>query len=433
MIEITSCRKCDVAPNMLQDFALDLPREGMDLSKEPFAIMGWIVPRTTRAREIEVHEGGRFVASVPVNMARPDVEQLFPGNPAGDKLGFCVYLNAFLLPTPFALDVTGVGEDGTRVKLYHIEGRSWLNKKPYSMQTRPLLINTLGRSGSTLFVSLLGAHPEIVAYRPFEAEARYLNYWIEIFFRLTDPKSWMQPMEAHDGRDPAWILGGQVSAGIHFALYPEMFSWFHEEYVISVLGFCLRSLERHYQKVADLLQKKVVSYFCEKVLADVWTDRFLELVPDCKEILLVRDFRDMFCSIRAFNEKMGFLSFSREHFSSDPEYLTVSLGPAAKNLLDVRRRRAKSAILVKYEDLILNTKKTLKNVLKSLGVDSSPATIRHILRQVQGVDQEKVDSHMTASNGPESVGRFRRDLDPGLRQLCDQVFGEALEGFGYTL
>jgi Sulfotransferase family len=433
LIEIVSCKKYDVAQDILHDFTLDLPREGMDMSKNPFAIMGWIVPGAARAREIQVHEEGRFVTSVPVNMPRPDVEQHFPGNFAGDKLGFCVYLNPFLLPTPFALDVTGIGEDGTRIKLYHIEGRSWLKKKPRSMKIRPLLINTLGRTGSTLFVSLLGAHPEIVAYRPFEAEARYLNYWLEIFFRLTDPKSWMQPMEAHDRRDPGWILGTQVSPGIHYSLYPEMFSWFHEEYATSVLGFCLGSLDRHYQNVARLLHKRAASYFCEKVLADVWTDRFRELVPYCKEIFLVRDFRDTFCSIRAFNEKMGFLSFSREYFSSDPEYLTLSLGPAARNLLEVWRRRANSAILVKYEDLVLDTERALKSLFQALGVDSSPAAIRYILRMVQGVDQKRVDSHMTASNGADSVGRFKGDLDPGLRQVCDQVFGEALEGFGYPL
>jgi hypothetical protein len=99
----------------------------------------------------------------------------------------------------------------------------------------------------------------------------------------------------------------------------------------------------------------------------------------------------------------------------------------------VWRRRANSAILVKYEDLVLETERTLKALFQALGVDSSPAAIRHILLMDQGVDQKRVDSHMTASNGADSVGRFTRDLDPGLRQVCDQVFGEALEGFGYPL
>ena len=65
-----------------------------------------------------------------------------------------------------------------------------------------------------------------------------------------------------------------------------------------------------------------------------------ELYPDGREIFLVRDFRDMLCSIRAFNEKRGSAAFGLDGPGAEEAYVVEVLAPSVKNLLDEWRDRA---------------------------------------------------------------------------------------------
>ena len=128
------------------------------------------------------------------------------------------------------------------------------------------MLTTLGRTGSTVSIAYLGAHPEIIAYRTYEVEARYASYRVQLFLSLSDPKSWIYPITADDRPDPGWILGEQLLQPSHFALYPEMFEWFNKEYTESLFKFCFQNLQRHYQQVENILNKKMplsfVKNFC---------------------------------------------------------------------------------------------------------------------------------------------------------------------------
>ena len=46
-----------------------------------------------------------------------------------------------------------------------------------------------------------------------------------------------------------------------------------------------------------------------------------ELYPDARELILVRDPRDMLASILAFNRRRGFDAFGREDVGTDQEYV----------------------------------------------------------------------------------------------------------------
>jgi hypothetical protein len=143
----------------------------------------------------------------------------------------------------------------------------------------------------------------------------------------------------------------------------------------------------------------------------------------------VRDFRDMLCSIRAFNAKRGTLGFNRDQVASEEEYI-ARLGREAQQLLGNWKARADRALLVRYEDLILQPEETLEEMLRYVGVDSSGAMVDDILGRAL-VDTPEMRAHRTSGGPKASIGRWRSDLDAESKAMCERVFGEALREFGY--
>ena len=85
-----------------------------------------------------------------------------------------------------------------------------------------------------------------------------------------------------------------------------------------------------------------------------------ELYPSAKEIFLVRDFRDMACSILAFDRKRGFAGFGRPDGAATRSTCAMELREMA---LDLRKQlghdRRDRAHLVRYEDLVLRPIETV--------------------------------------------------------------------------
>ena len=170
-------------------------------------------------------------------------------------------------------------------------------------------------------------------------------------------------------------------------------------------------------------------YFAEKHLADEIPGILWEIYSNPKEIFLVRDFRDMLCSIRAFNARRGTAGFGRNTAASEEEYI-VNLGREAERLMKSWQSRGSRSCLVRYEDLMLEPVKQLFRILKYLGLESSDATIQKMIRQAS-VDSPELEQHRTSSEPGKSVGRWLTDLDSSSLQVCEQVFGGMLREFGY--
>ncbi len=296
---------------------------------------------------------------------------------------------------------------------------------------RPLLLTTLGRTGSTYALGLLGCHPDIVVYKPFKAEARYISYWMEFCIRLKDHKSWTSPVASDKRQDPSWLLGSAFEKHMERALYPEVREWFKRDYAESLENFAKESLARHYRVVAEIQNKIFPLYFSEKALPNHFTSQVLSWQPDAKEIVLVRDFRDMFCSITAFNKKRGFEGFARNMFGNDEEYIRKSLAPSARMLLDAWQERKNSAVLMRYEDLVIAPEATLNSVLKQLRLDNSDATIKDMLDQSAKLNKNSRKHHQTSPGPAQSIGRYKNDLESRERRMCTEAFEASLQGFGY--
>ena len=157
-----------------------------------------------------------------------------------------------------------------------------------------------------------------------------------------------------------------------------------------------------------------------------------ELYPDAREVVLVRDFRDMLCSILAFNAKRGVQGFGRDRADSDAEFVD-EMGKPADALARSWEQRASKAHLVRYEDLVSRPAETVEGLLDYVGLDSGQQIVQAMLAELDQAGEEATKHRTTSAATDESIGRWRAELGPELLARCEQAFGPALEAFGYPV
>ena len=119
MVQITSYKKCKVDKDIIIDFTPDIPKKDFNPSITPFGFMGWIaVGGAYKFDTIEIYSKDQLIQSIPINMRRPDVAKLFPENPAGDRLGFFRYFNAFLLPQIFEITIFAISNNTEKLNYF---------------------------------------------------------------------------------------------------------------------------------------------------------------------------------------------------------------------------------------------------------------------------------------------------------------------------
>jgi hypothetical protein len=391
---------------------LEAPRP--ELSEEHLGLdfRGWILGRTTPPYNVTVRHGEVVYLNLPVGVPRPDVAASFSAAPGAQTSGFNGSLNLLGLPLDCTLEVAA-GVDGAQMPILELEvTRPAIATLPRP-RFRPLLVTTLGRSGSTLLMELLATHPAIGIHPTANYETRAITFWAYQLGSLAHP----------DGVP----YGAEAFGHFHLADSAKERAWMTSEYARRAATFCDASLQTYYE--ANLPRGANVSYVAEKSHPDripwiVW-----EMYPnDTKEVILVRDPRDIYCSIREFNRKRGYPAFRRAEVASEDEYIRL-LGHDAQGLYSSWVRRSWRSHVIRYEDLVSNPATTLGGLLEYLDLSEDKKALRRMTRLAERRDAPT--EHMTSDSIEMSVGRWRRELDDATLELCDSVFGPMLEGFGY--
>jgi hypothetical protein len=179
--------------------------------------------------------------------------------------------------------------------------------KPRDEPLIPVLIELAsGRSGSTLLMQLLGTSNEIAFDRAYPFEHRYLEHFLHLLTPLgesPDPKRDSSGVKL--SRRPAGRFGSIpfdpqiVECGaLRDVAFGDM--WFDFSEVVRA-------------------QQPVARFYAEKLVGD-----FMLLTKSGLEfrlLQLVRDPRDTFTSIRAFDKRRGFYGFGRGKWQSEGKYL----------------------------------------------------------------------------------------------------------------
>jgi Sulfotransferase family len=427
-VRISSVTFPPLDPSRFRGGNLDHPCEGAECESYSVVLDGWVLHRIARPR-VELRADGELVASVPVDRRRPDVAGCYPDVAESELSGFSAILHTLDLPRAFELQVDVLAEGAGRATLAVVRGgRAALPAREDGPW--PIRVTSLGRMGTTYLMLLLASHPEVLVVPPFPFETGAGAYWASVLDALARPESYLQQV-ASDQRGRFWWLG---DPGFSVETYLEPGGpahWLGGEGVDSLAAFAAARIQSVYQALARDMGKPRACCFAEKQTPQAhWRRPLAELFPRLREIVLVRDLRDMVCSILAFNAKRGHVSFQRELFSSDEDFIRAQRDPA---LALLQAWRADGALRVRYEELVLHPRPTLRSLLVALGLDSSEGVLDDILARAPSIEPSDQQEHKTSAGPRESIGRWKRDLSRAQARLCEEALGDLLTAFGYPL
>ena len=415
----------------LHDGWLDGPPEGGGSDTHNFEVVGWALGERARVEAVRVVNGGQVIAEVAPSEARADIARAYPGVEGAASSGFRALVRATELEPEFSVEVVAGLEGGGSFPLATVHGERSALAPSRTPALNPLMLTTIGRSGSKWLAWLLSCHPAVVGFQPLVFEPRLATYWMTVFRSLSAPKSYLRQIHAERWDEPRWWLGDGAGA-MPAPLALEMGEWLGSAGVDNLASLCQQQVEAFYLEVGRRSEKPEARYFAEKFLLDpVLLDLTTEVFPGARELILVRDFRDRLSSVFAWNELRGERGFGHDAEMSQTEYLVERVRGDAEGLLSRWRRRGEEAQLVRYEDLILEPHRTLTAILRFLGVDAGEDAVAATL-ELANRPNELLDGHKTVSDPARTIGRWRRDLPADLAAECNEILAPVLAEFGYT-
>ena len=424
ILDVTTCRT-----DQLIGFAIDRPGSNSQSDTYQIEIVGWVLGRGGPAEAVELRQRGRLVRHVAVDHARPDVAKLFPDVPGAQHSGFWICCGVTGLGTDFEIEIEAVLGGDARVRLGTIRGRHQPVRSNFNPTLQPLMVTSLGRTGTTWLMQLLSQHPAIVAHPAYPYEVRCAGYWAHMFTVLVEPANFGQSAHPDTFDLNSFWVGHHPFHSAFVTRDSPLGEWFGRQYVEDVAAFCQRNIENFYLEVAKIQGRTNPRYFAEKYNPTQQPRLMWELYPKAREIFLIRDFRDMMCSIFAFNARRGIPGFGRDRANTEEGHIR-EVQADVQRLLESWRERSKRAHLLRYEDLILRPEPTLEALFAYLDIDRSSEMIREILKRAS-IDTVDAQQHRTTPDPKSSIGRWRRELTPQLRGQCEEVFSDLLRQFGY--
>jgi hypothetical protein len=407
--------------------AIDSPTAGESVAGVGFTVSGWAVGVDVPVNAVEIVARGDVLRRTALSLPRTDVADLFPGLEGAESSGFTTGVGLIGLPSPFEIEVHVVAGD-QRWRLASIGGRRDPLHGGYEPRLLPLMVTCLGRTGTTLLMRLLSAHPDIVVHERHPHETRAATYWMHVVKVLGEPGAFFEPgrwiphfaqlesVLANPFSSPPWVNEESVVG------------WATGEHVDTLAAFCRRTIDDFYEQVAGDQGKRGAQRFLEKQFPSLIADVLAEVDESTLELVSVRDPRDMLCSYLATPWWREFFGYGDDPAAADR--LVRELAVQLRLLVDGWHRRRIRAHVVRYEDVVAQPHETLASILAFAGLDASAETIGRMVDH-GFADTSELRAHRTTQSLEASIGRWRRDLDPALKELSEDVFSEAIATFGY--
>lgn len=166
-----------------------------------------------------------------------------------------------------------------------------------------------------------------------------------------------------------------------------------------------------------------ILYYAEKI--PYWVLGPLRRTLSYRIILLVRDPRDVFLSINAFDKKRGFRGFNRRVDDDDWEF-AARHAEATKGLFGVMQdeQLRGTSIVMKYEQLALDLKGESERLGRWLGVNFDASAVENQLADMA--------HHMTSPSPAASIRRWEQELPPELSDFFLRELSDEMRRFGYA-
>ena len=292
----------------------------------------------------------------------------------------------------------------------------------------PILVDYFTRDGSTLTMKLLGSSPQIAMEMSFPYERKYFAY-LWRWAHLLDREDWPEGQWGPQG------LGSLTQMRSHGMLGPP--PWLPRPLVRSTPGeptMGQRAFELAWREFSHRAARERLSdlgldpetsppvrYLAEKHL-NTWKVALGQLPPH-KLIVLLRDPRDSWVSINAFNDTRGGGPLGRDRAGSREEHLDQVIRRQKERLRWIADLEEKGEVpIVRYEDLVLDLPGTAQRLGNWLGVELDA---KSVLR-----DKSYRSKHMTAESAEQSIGRWRTELELEVAERFSSELGPELRALG---
>jgi hypothetical protein len=424
-LEVLNVSVPEQLPDGVRAARIRIPEPGATSDGFTLELSGTVITAAGPARAVELTCNGMPVREVPVDITRTGLAQEFPDLPDELRCGFRSLVGTLLLPAEFELELIAIAEDGRRFPIGSITGRRAHPSPSVEPRLRALMVTSVGRTGTVLLMRMLAAHPSVVVHPAGRYEVWPARYWAHMLAVLSAPADHMRSAAPFGFDHDLWHVGQNpfATAGPSDG---ALGAWLGRAHVDRLASFCLANVEDWYA-IAAREQGKEPVYFAEKNLlrTSVQGLGVSDLYPEAGEVFLVRDFRDVACSMFSFlGDK-----WRADGYDTD-RALRELVAPLVQHLVSGWRARGEHAHLVRYEDLALTPRDTLAGMFRYLGIDSSDAAVDDALRS--GADERSFSGHGTSATIEQSVGRWEREGDESFRDTLNEVLHESLVEFGYA-
>jgi hypothetical protein len=287
---------------------------------------------------------------------------------------------------------------------------------PSDLTLRPLLISATGRSGTTLLMRRLGDAREIVIADVYPFEMKLLTYYGHALEVLTAASSRKHPITLDELTSDPYHLGLNPFHHPQMeSVYPNhamLYQFFGQRAAARLYPALRNIIDDFYRDMQIHTRKPRARFFAEK--CDVFTSarNFARLAFNgVKELLLVRDPRDVHCSRRAF-------------WSNSAESSIQNLKTVQACMLPILQTDHHQLLVVRYEDLIQHAAETISRV-------SAFLELRYQIQLNPDSERQIFTSHGTSVDPASSIGRWKHELSAEERASLSVTFKPFLEAFGY--
>src|SRR4051794_36969936 len=309
-----------------------------------------------------------------------------------------------------------------RSRVSSTSGKSWL---------QPLLVDYFTRDGSTLVMRLLSTSPQIAMGADYPFEEKYFAYlfrWAHLIEKTKWPQRMWNPQRLasllHEGETP--MMGAPPWKKRDLFMPAEGDEGFSDH----VFNAAWKEFSR--RATADTHKRlkrpdAEVRYYAEKHLSTWRVD--LDRLPPVRVIALLRDPRDTYVSIMSFAEKREQTGqkrlMGRRPEESHDDWLQRHLDRQRDRLRWLRKAIDSGEMpVIRYEDLVLRLEDVAERLEGILGVELDPAAAV--------ADRKMRSKHVSAPTPEESLGRWRREMDPELAKRFNDELGPELEALGFS-
>lgn len=425
--EIERVERLPASP-LLLGHTVDIPAPGDRCEGYFIRIAGWVAPSDSAAEAVEVVCEGEVVGTFSVRLNRKDVNKYL--NAAAPKLtGFDGLLNLALLPPQFELALYAKTPAHGPTQFATIRGSHSRLESSFPSTMHPLAVTSLGRTGSSLLMRMLSVHPEIVVHGTHPFEERWAQYWMQVLTVLSAPAN--HDYSSHPdhflrtvtlvGHNPS-VLGRPYNGS-------ELRDWAGGKAIEETAAFCQGMVESAYRAVLRDQKRESARLFAEKCVPGHATDLMWQLYSDMRQIVLIRDPRDMMCSMISFDQKRGIRSFQEAHEDALDTFC-ARLASGFRRLITAWRTSEARSLLLRYEDLVGDPSGTARRIAGHCGLDASPDILERMSRAAT-LDTPEIQLHRTTADWSQSIGRFREVLSPAIQVQWEELAGDLFRELGY--